>query len=744
MNQVSNVQIDPKKKAVFSILLIFIPVLFFLFFELFLRVFNYGDSYDLFVDQELSGKVYRRCNIDYGKKYFHSLPYTSPYFDPFLKDKPKNSFRLFVIGSSTAYGFPYGSGIRFSKILSDRLQDNFPDKNIEMVNIAITAINSFTFQDIINEILEEEPDALLIYAGHNEFYGGLGIGSKDSFGKVRWLKIVHLKLLKFRTYQLIRTSLFKIQNLFNDSGTSEHAETGTLMERSISNRAIGYKTQVYQKAHTHYRKNMSSILKQAQKEKVPVFFSEVISNVKDLPPFASLDSVNYPAANQVFNQAIDFEEKGLYREAQEAYYEAKDLDGIRFRAASEINSIINSLANEYRGVSLVPMGKIFEANSENGLIGNNLLTEHVHPNIDGYFLLADAFYNSIIESSIIGKSNPLNIKSVNWYRNNWGYTALDSLAADILVRKLKAGWPFQPDSIENNFIHSYQPASLLDSLAYQSVRYDDISIESAHKTLAKYYIIHDQPDKAVAEYSSILKSDPFGFMNYNEVGDILFDSKKYREALSKYEFAYFISSDSYSLSRIGEVNFLLGEFQKAIPFLEEVHKKVPEFKKRTILTCLYVAYQKTNQLEKADDLYAANSTILSDQQSHDDDGKEIILRLPREVNELIQRAIVLLQKGNANSAFKLLLQANQISETSIANRLLGDIFLVNKNKEALAYLKKVYFDYKTDPEYLNTLFYASIIFEDFQYAAKILPDLKQLDPDNPNISKYKELIEQNN
>ncbi|MDF1534555.1 MAG: hypothetical protein P1P69_08670, partial [Methanosarcinaceae archaeon] len=54
--------------------------------------------------------------------------------------------------------------------------------------------------------------------------------------------------------------------------------------------------------------------------------------------------------------------------------------------------------------------------------------------------------------------------------------------------------------------------------------------------------------------------------------------------------------------------------------------------------------------------------------------------------------------------------------------------------------KKVYYDYKTDLEYLNTMCYASIYFRDYKYASKILPELKQLDPTNPNIPNYEKAL----
>jgi len=738
MTEVTKPKLSFNRKVIFSILMVFIPIFFLFLIEILLRLFSYGDNYDLFEDQEFYGQTYRICNPDYGKKYFNFLPYTSPNLDIFLKDKPDNSFRIFVLGSSTAYGFPYQPGIMFSRILQERLQNSFPEKKIEVVNTAITAINSFTFQDKIDDILGEEPDALLIYAGHNEFYGGMGIGSKDAFGKVRWIKLLHLQFMELKIYQLMRSWIFGISNSIAGKNSEQTPETATLMERSVANFGIEYKSNTYERAQAHYEKNMSSVLRKANKKKVPVFYSEVICNIKDLKPFASIESDDYPPAIEVYNEAIEYENRGEHKEAKDLFYKAKDLDGIRFRASEEINDIINDLAI-HNDAYLVKMKSIFEKNSPNGLIGDNLLTEHVHPNIDGYFLMADAFYNALIKSSIIGQPDTSDNRSSEWYRKNWGFTSLDSLSASLFIRKLKGGWPFQPDTIINSFIRTYKPISFIDSLAYQAVRYDDISLESAHKTLAKYYLTHEQPEKAVKEYASILKSDPYKLTNYIEAGDILFDEKNYEKALDYYLQALKLYRDNYVLSRIGETYSFLGKFDLAITFLEEVHKKSPEFRKNTVVEFLYNGYNQTGNTDKANALLAQNQEIFNKKAS-DNTKQEIVLRIPAEVKNQIEQAISLLQRGEINLAYNLLIEANQITETNVANRFLGDILLMKKDKRALFYLKKVYYDYKTDLEYLNTVCYASVFFRDYQYASKILPELKQLDPTNPNIPKYEKAL----
>lgn len=68
-------------------------------------------------------------------------------------------------------GFPYPNNISFQRMLKYQLQKTNPDKDIEIINLALTAINSYTFYDFAQELVHFEPDAIFIYGGHNEYYG---------------------------------------------------------------------------------------------------------------------------------------------------------------------------------------------------------------------------------------------------------------------------------------------------------------------------------------------------------------------------------------------------------------------------------------------------------------------------------------------------------------------------------------------------------------------------------------------
>jgi hypothetical protein len=86
---------------------------------------------------------------------------------------------------------------------------------------------------------------------------------------------------------------------------------------------------------------------------------------------------------------------------------------------------------------------LFEKYFPHGLVGNNLMTEHVHPNIDGYFLMSEGFLNALKENGMISENwDSSKIKPWTYYKQNWGYTELDSMIALLRIKHLKSGWPF--------------------------------------------------------------------------------------------------------------------------------------------------------------------------------------------------------------------------------------------------------------------------------------------------------------
>ena len=158
-----------------------IPILFFVLLETALHIFNYGSDYKQWVNVTADKLM---LNPELCRRYFYTtatVPYSNQ--NTFDANKKPNSFRVFILGESSAAGYPYTPNGDFGRYIRKRLEACYPSAVIEVVNLGITAVNSYTIRDIMPGVLEQKPDLILIYTGHNEYYGALGVGSMESVGK---------------------------------------------------------------------------------------------------------------------------------------------------------------------------------------------------------------------------------------------------------------------------------------------------------------------------------------------------------------------------------------------------------------------------------------------------------------------------------------------------------------------------------------------------------------------------------
>jgi tetratricopeptide (TPR) repeat protein len=86
---------------------------------------------------------------------------------------------------------------------------------------------------------------------------------------------------------------------------------------------------------------------------------------------------------------------GDYKSAKEHFLRARDLDTLRFRADSKINDINRSVASSFAGVGLVDADTILANASPDGIIGSDLVYEHVHLTPEANYLLARAMFQQI-------------------------------------------------------------------------------------------------------------------------------------------------------------------------------------------------------------------------------------------------------------------------------------------------------------------------------------------------------------
>lgn len=732
--------LSKKQRWIFNLIIVAIPVIFFLLFELSLRMFNTGTDLSLFVPSQ-NYPDYYEINRAVNQRYFTRMDDTSPTNDIFLEEKPDTCFRVFVLGGSTTRGFPYQAGTAFPRILYYRLQDAYPNMRIEVVNLSASAINSYTYIDKIDEILAHEPDLILLYGGHNEYYGVMGVASVDKGGNARWMKLLRLKLVHLKTYQLLQNTYLKIKS---KSSEGNGGEAETLMSRIAKDKEIVYDSKLYHKGIAQFRKNVEAMVAKAAKHNVPVLMSELVSNVSDQAPFKSVAANGFPLAMDVYNEALSEMKNENYEQAKILFERAKDYDVIRFRAPEAMNEVLHQISKDYK-LPLVPMKKYFEEASPNGLIGNKLMLEHLHPNIDGYFLMAEAFFNSIIEQNFLKHTHKTPLRTSHEYRMNWGFTELDSLIGDLNIKSIKAGWPFKPENTENSFLATYRPTTMIDSMAFAYLMKSstDRHIEDEHIKIAQIYAKAGLNEKAFQEYLSIIRLHPYIADLYFDASRYLIAQKRYADALDLILSAPEMPADYYYYYMTGTLRIRLGSLQEGIRDLEialEIHPET--FQKMKILLPLYTAYRNLNDLDNKERILklirAENPDFKEPEEAASE--KTVVKKISFEA--VYDRAMVLINRGDLNEAMELLVATNLVKETAPAHKLIGMIYLMQKNHDlAYEYCMKSYRLEPADFDNLSNLFVLSLMKKNLSLAAEVLNHFRNLNFDTEKLRRLERLFD---
>ncbi len=530
LEEVTSFSTTLKKKKYpfyFNFLLLLIPILLIVFLEISLFLFNYGEPHNQW---EIVDSQKMMCNPEIAKRYFYTtdaVPYPSQ--DLFDIEKEKNSIRIFVLGGSSAAGYPFTPNGSFARYVRKRLELIHPNKTIEVVNTAMAAINSYSLLDMMPGILEQKPDVILFYAGHNEYYGALGAGSLESLGNSRWIVNSMLSANKYRTVQLLRNFIKSVMTLI----PSSEEKGGTLMSRMANDQMINLGSSVYQTGINQFEGNLDEMLQMAKNANVKVILSDLASNLKDQPPFVSNKKSDESSAKYNYSKGIENLASKDSTKALEYFLKARDLDALRFRAPSEINSIIKKLAAKYE-FPFVSAVKRFNELSPNGIVGNNLMTDHLHPTITGYQEIGKLFISKMLEENLIPNAKvALSNNSIQdkYIRNHYNFTHLDSTIGKYRIKILKGDWPFveTPKSLKQ-VIESFNVQDFSDSLALFVID-NKYSWERAHRKMATWFFKKGDINNYLNEMDAVIFQYPFVYDYYEMIANNLIGLKLFDESL---------------------------------------------------------------------------------------------------------------------------------------------------------------------------------------------------------------------
>jgi tetratricopeptide (TPR) repeat protein len=479
-----------------------VPLVFLAVVEGGLRLAGYGESYPLVVEYRAQPE-YLQLNQSVAKRYFRDDAFVpNPEVEFFPARKAPGTLRLVFQGESSAQGFPYGHGGAPSRLLEQRLEATFPDRRVDVINTALTAVNSYVLADFADDIVALRPDAVLIYTGHNEYYGIFGVGSTRAIGGARPFVKAYLALGGLRMVQLVEAALGGIIGAFREADAAPR----TVMEAMAGEQRIPYGSPRYRQGVDQFRANLRELLSRYRDAEIPVFIGTIASNERDQRPFVSgTPTASDTTADAFFALAKAADAGADYAKARDYYRAAKERDELRFRAPEAINEIIREEAGR-GGATVVQTQHALERAAPAGIIGNSLMLEHVHPNIDGYLIIADAFYEALRERRMFGIWSA--VLPAAQAPQEVLVTPLDSLVGLFRTDRLLSGWPFQPrGSARVPVVDTLHPRTTSERLA-QAVVLGNLPWPEAMERLRVDYERTGQLDQALrvaramaAEYS---------------------------------------------------------------------------------------------------------------------------------------------------------------------------------------------------------------------------------------------------
>jgi tetratricopeptide (TPR) repeat protein len=400
----------------------FVPLLLLGLLELGLRVVGYGYSTRLFLPLRIGDEEFLIPNDKFTHRFFPPALARAPLSSRMAAQKPKGTYRIFLLGESAAYGDPdpsFGVGRYLEALLNER----YPATRFEVVSVAITAINSHVILPIAREIAKQDGDMWVIYMGNNEMIGPYGAGTvfgekAPSLGFVRSV----LALKTTRVGQLMDQVVTGLRG----GSSAPKSWDGIAM---FSKNQLRHDDPKRLKAYENFKGNLDDILSVGKQAGVPVILSTVASNLRDCSPFASLHSAGLTPAQQaewqrLFQEGSTLEAAGSFQaaldvyakaaaidanfaelqfrigtcqlalkdnvQALKAFENARDHDALSVRADTRINQIIKNAIptggdHLITGVDAV---QGLNAKTPDGIPGKELFYEHVHYTMTGNYLLA--------------------------------------------------------------------------------------------------------------------------------------------------------------------------------------------------------------------------------------------------------------------------------------------------------------------------------------------------------------------
>jgi hypothetical protein len=333
--------------------------------------------------------------------------------------KAPNEIHLVVIGESSARGFPYYPWLSVGKIVAWQLERALPGRTVHLEELTGNGI-CLEQAILLLDHLKHRPDAVVVYAGHNEFQA-----------RFAWLRNVR----HYADEQLARRRYWLLDRLVKLSPfcslieeTIDIFRVGDPPPPHVTRQVVdhpAFTATEYAFLRSEFHRRMEGVV--AYCERIGALPILIIPPGKegDCAPFRSYLSANttkperdrfadeiwaarsleltdpaqavttyrsllarQPTFSEAhFRLARLLERAGAWDEAARHYLLARDFDGMPMRCPSDFQSAYRSAAQRHNAL-LIDGPAVLRRLSPHGILDAHLLQDDQHPSLRGYMALA--------------------------------------------------------------------------------------------------------------------------------------------------------------------------------------------------------------------------------------------------------------------------------------------------------------------------------------------------------------------
>jgi tetratricopeptide (TPR) repeat protein len=345
----------------------------------------------------------------------------------FAARKPAGELRIFCLGGSVTFGYPYDASLAWPSLLRQRLREVYPEVDTEVINLGGNSYGSTRNLATFRAALAYGPDVAVFLNGGTEFV-------EDSFdAAVAAGAAPASRLRSLRVFQLLERLLSPLRPAPpppapGKPGGGDDFFFSPVLSGETYTVTPARRRQVLARLED----NLEQMAQLARERGVPLVLCTAPSNLADWPPQTDNAGPADPAAARRWRAVLDrgrgLERSGALADAAAAYAQAaalwdesaelcfrrghvllalgrpdeavpllrraRDLDSAPLRASTEINDAIRATARRH-GLPLVDLERTFEAQSPGGATGDALVIDFAHPSPRGSALIAREVWRAL-------------------------------------------------------------------------------------------------------------------------------------------------------------------------------------------------------------------------------------------------------------------------------------------------------------------------------------------------------------